>query len=110
LSDNSGESNSLLIRAHAYTHKTERVKIYALDTFVKEAGLARVDFIKADIEGAERDMLRGAAATLRDFAPKLALCTYHLLDDPEVLEHLILEANPRYKVVQFRKKLYAAVP
>ena len=54
-------------------------------------------------------MLRGAADTLRKFAPKLALCTYHLPDDPQVLESLILEINPRYKVVQLRKKLFAAV-
>ncbi len=81
-----------------------------LDSFVRENNLERVDFIKADIEGFERHMLQGAQETLRKFAPKLALCTYHLPDDPQVLENLIKQANPNYNVVQKRKKLYASVP
>ena len=81
-----------------------------LDSFVRENKLERVDFIKADIEGFERHMLQGAQETLRKFAPKLALCTYHLPDDPQVLENLIKQANPNYNVVQKRKKLYASVP
>ena len=86
------------------------VEITTVDAFVRDQRLARVDFIKADIEGYERHMLRGARETLARFAPKLALCTYHLPDDPEVLETLVKEANPAYEVVQKRKKLYAAVP
>ena len=86
------------------------VELTTVDAFVRDQRLARVDFIKADIEGYERHMLKGAQETLARFAPKLALCTYHLPDDPEVLETLIKEANPAYEVVQKRKKLYAAVP
>jgi FkbM family methyltransferase len=85
------------------------IKITTLDTFVREQGLTKVDFIKADIEGAERDMLAGARNTLKTFAPNLAICTYHLPDDPQVLERLILDANPKYKVRQGPKKLYASV-
>ena len=71
--------------------------------------LTHVDFIKADIEGYERYMLEGAQETLRRFAPKLALCTYHFPDDPEVLAALITKANPAYRIVQRRAKLYASV-
>ncbi|MCL1937787.1 MAG: FkbM family methyltransferase [Candidatus Azobacteroides sp.] len=87
----------------------EKIKITTLDKFVEENKLKRVDFIKADIEGAEREMLKGAINTLKTFAPKLAICTYHLPDDPEVLEKLILEANPDYQIVHLRHKLFAAV-
>lgn len=68
-----------------------------------------MDFIKADIEGAERDMLTGAMETLRIHAPKLAICTYHLPDDPEILENIIRTANPAYTVKHRWKKLYAWV-
>ena len=88
---------------------SEIIKLTTLDKFVEENKLPRVDFIKADIEGAERDMLRGATNVLKTFAPKLAICTYHLPDDPEVLESIIKEANPDYTVVHLRKKLFAAV-
>jgi len=88
---------------------TEKIELTTLDQFVEENKLERVDFIKADIEGAERDMLKGATQTLKKFAPKLAICTYHLPDDPQVLEQIIMDANPNYKVVHLRHKLMAAV-
>jgi FkbM family methyltransferase len=87
----------------------EKIVLTSLDKFVEENNLERVDFIKADIEGAERDMLRGATNVLKTFAPKLAICTYHMHDDPEVLEKIIKEANPDYKVVHIRKKLFASI-
>jgi FkbM family methyltransferase len=102
-------SNKIIGGGEAPNSKTIAVDITTIDEFVRDNNLPRVDFIKADIEGAERDMLKGARETLKKFAPKLALCTYHLPDDPQVLESLIKEANPAYRVVQLRKKLYAAV-
>lgn len=85
------------------------VSMKTLDNFVKENGITKVDFIKADIEGAERYMLLGAKEVLKKFSPQLAICTYHLKDDPEVLEDIILQANPNYKIVHKIKKLYAYV-
>jgi FkbM family methyltransferase len=88
---------------------TEMIQLITLDKFVKENKLTKIDFIKADIEGAERYMLQGAKWALKNFAPKLAICTYHLPDDPQVLEKLILEANPNYTVKHLRHKLFAMV-
>ena len=104
-----GMGNSLITREDALYSAVETVQVAALDDFVKENNIQRVDFIKADIEGAERDMLKGAQYVLKTFAPRLALCTYHLPDDPEVMERLIKEANPNYRIIQREKKLYACV-
>jgi hypothetical protein len=100
--------SNTVVKNYIAANLTEKIKITALDNFVHEQKLERVDFIKSDIEGAERDMLKGARGVLKEFAPKLALCTYHLPDDPEVMEALIKDANPDYKVVHIRKKLFAA--
>ena len=86
------------------------VNIITIDDFVKKYNIERVDYIKADIEGEERNMLRGAKDTLKKFAPKLSICEYHLPDDPEVLEQIILEANPKYIIRHNYMKLYAYVP
>lgn len=85
------------------------VNMITLDQFVEQHAIEQVDFIKADIEGAERLMLQGAKETIRRFCPRLVLCTYHLEDDPEVLERMILDINPEYKITQKRKRLFAWV-
>lgn len=106
--ENYGDGSLIYERGPEF--KREQVQTISIDEFVKEQGLERVDFIKADIEGAERYMLTGAKETLAKFAPRLALCTYHLPDDPQVMENLILRANPEYVITHKWKKLYAYVP
>jgi FkbM family methyltransferase len=93
----------------SYVNNAEKSEVTTIDSFVQENNLPKVDFIKADIEGFERQMLLGARETLAKFAPKLAICTYHLPDDPQVLEQIIREANPKYNIAQKKKKLFASV-
>lgn len=89
---------------------TVEISSTTIDAIVEQYQLDRVDFIKADIEGAERQMLKGAEKTLMKYAPKLSICTYHLPDDKDVLTKIILEANPKY-VIEYRwDKLYGYVP
>lgn len=89
---------------------TEKVSCTTLDNWVRERGISKIDFIKADIEGAERQMLIGSTEILRKYAPRLAICTYHLPDDPIVLEKIIRKANPNYVIFQTTHKLLAYVP
>ena len=88
--------------------RKETVPITTIDAFCAENSLT-VDFIKADIEGAERKMLAGAQKVLAEQGPKIAVCTYHLSDDPQVIRDLLLTANPRYRIVEKWKKIYAAI-
>ncbi len=85
-----------------------RVPVTTVDTYAENHGLT-VDFLKADIEGAERQMLAGAQTVLTT-GPKVAICTYHLPDDPEVLSGLLHQANAGYVLERKWKKLYGHVP
>jgi FkbM family methyltransferase len=107
--DEIGGNNSYIGSVDHSRYKTFESEITTLDDFVEENCIDKVDFIKADIEGFERNMLRGAARVLRRHAPKLAICTYHLIDDPDVLEGIIKDVNPDYRVVHMPKILFAAV-
>ena len=102
---NSGGNSIKVVRSK----KTELITITSLDKWAAENNITKIDFIKSDIEGAERDMLRGAANVLRTLAPKLAICTYHFPEDPKLLESIILAANPNYTVIHTRQKLFAMV-
>jgi len=100
-------SASMISKFQSSDDISEEVSTITLDDWVKQNNIPKVDFIKADIEGAERLMLEGAQWVLKTYAPKLAICTYHLPDDKEVLTKLILQANPDYKIEYAWKKLYA---
>lgn len=118
LSDNSGyvdfyESDDCALDSiympRGNTRKRQ-IKIETIDNLVANGTIKHVDYIKADIEGAERYMLKGATNTLLQFAPKLSICTYHYKEDPVLLEQIIKEANPNYIVEHHWRKLYAYVP
>ncbi len=76
---------------------SETVQIITLDEYVREKNLPRVDFIKLDVEGAELDVLRGAATTIARFKPILAISAYHKLDDFWTLMNFIKTLNPAYE-------------
>jgi len=52
--------------------------------------------VKMDIEGAERNALRGGRAVIRRFRPRLALSAYHLPDDRSVLRTEVKAAFAGY--------------
>ena len=76
-------------------------KVTDLDTYVYKKNLPRVDYIKLDIEGAELDMLHGAAKTIARWKPKMAVSAYHKWDDIFKLATYIKSIRPDYEF-QFR--------
>lgn len=107
---NEGRSGASVVLKRNDDEDTESIHCVTLDSWVLENKIERIDFIKADIEGAERNMLIGAVNILKKFAPRLAICTYHLPDDPEVIENIILKANSDYVIYKTSHKLFAFVP
>ncbi len=69
-----------------------------IDKMVAELGLTRVDFIKMDIEGAERKAIMGGRQTIAKYHPHMALCIYHVEGDEVEVPRLALEAYPAYQV------------
>ncbi len=61
------------------------VPLTTIDRIVADLKLPKVDLIKMDIEGAEKNALLGATATIRRYHPKLSLVLEHSTDDVEVL-------------------------
>ena len=83
------------------------VPAMTLDQWVQKHQINRIDFLKADIEGSERDLLRGAVETISRFKPKLAICTYHRSDDKQVLEQIVRKARPDYEIHHNNTKMFA---
>jgi len=68
-----------------------RVPVTTIDNIVAELQLPAVDFIKMDIEGAEKNALRGGRATLMKFSPTMAISAEHLPDDPQAIPAQVKE-------------------
>jgi FkbM family methyltransferase len=90
-------ADSVVMRPGA-SHEGPRVPLTTIDKLVDELKLARVDYIKMDIEGAEQNALRGARATLGRFHPRMALSAYHRGDDPERIPALVRAGWPGYRM------------
>ena len=73
-----------------------KVPLTTIDLMVEELHLPRVDFIKMDIEGAEKWALRGGAQTIRKFRPRMALSTEHLPDDAYTIPRTVKTIWPDY--------------
>ncbi len=69
-----------------------------IDKLVAELRLPRVDFIKMDIEGAERKAIVGGKNTIAKFRPRMALCIYHVKGDEIMVPQLVHDVLPDYKV------------
>jgi FkbM family methyltransferase len=92
---------------HQFTvNETKEIKTITLDDYVVSANLYNVDFIKADIEGYEEELLMGGSKTLKYFKPKLSLCTYHKPNASEILEKIILDIEPKYNIIHRYSKIY----
>jgi FkbM family methyltransferase len=69
-----------------------------IDKIVEELKLDRVTFLKMDIEGAERNAIRGAAKTIARFRPRMALATENLQDDYLVVPQEVQKVAQNYDV------------
>lgn len=105
------------VREHVNQQNTQACETIAIDDFVEQFNVSKVDFIKMDIEGAELNALRGAEKTLRKFKPKLAISAYHKPDDFVTLPSYLLALDLGYEfylehhtIHKWETVLYATTP
>lgn len=83
--------------------KRELVKMIPIDEFMEQNKIKRVDFIKIDTEGYEKQVINGARKTIQKFAPIIACSVYHLRDDKIKIPELVKSINYNYKFKIFKR-------
>lgn len=71
-----------------------KIEVVTIDDFVKD--VSSDVFLKADIEGSELEMLKGAKEFIKKHKPKMAICVYHKLDDLITIPQYIKSLNNDY--------------
>lgn len=73
------------------------IQVTTLDDFVKSQSI-QPTFVKADIEGEEKNLILGAKETVSLYKPLLAICVYHNVDDLYEIPILINSINNEYRM------------
>lgn len=89
------EFNNKAGRNSAMAQNGVKTQVAAVDSIL--CGMAP-GYIKADVEGADRETLLGMKNTLKMFRPKLNFSAYHRFEDIFRLPILINSINPEYKI------------
>ncbi|MDJ0738909.1 MAG: FkbM family methyltransferase [Gammaproteobacteria bacterium] len=92
---NVGNGSSSGVAGSTGDATTADVPVVALDGMLASA---EPNFIKMDIEGAEREALRGAQQIIQRCRPNLAVCVYHRPDDLWEIPLAIHALHPGYRM------------
>ncbi|MBZ5591497.1 MAG: FkbM family methyltransferase [Acidobacteriia bacterium] len=76
-----------------------KVPLTTIDELLADQKIDRADFIKLDVEGAEKRALAGARNTLAKFHPRLAIAMEHLDDDPVRIPEVVLAQWSGYRII-----------
>lgn len=107
--DGSGNRNSTLISGESLPvtkgAKTVEVEADSLDNILS---CARVDYIKYDVEGSEREAIQGSHKTIEKYSPALLISLYHRSEDIFELPLMLREKYPEYKFYIRRREYIPA--
>ena len=99
----SGNRNSSINSTHSFEHREEDAEIISVDSFSER----KIDYIKYDVEGAEREALLGSVKTVKEHRPSLLISLYHRSRD--VFE-LINFASENFSDYDFKLRRLLCVP
>ncbi len=92
---NSGVGQALV---NGKTAKFTEAAADSLDNIVAESDAPRIDYVKFDVEGAEKEALEGCYKTIERFSPALLISVYHRSEDIFALPLQLAERFPDYKL------------
>ncbi len=107
--DGSGNRNSTLVSEDSLP-VTKGAKVTETEAAALDEILCgkRVDYIKYDVEGAEKEALEGSKNTIESHRPALLVSLYHRSEDIFELPLLIHEKYPDYKLYIRRRRYVPA--
>ncbi len=88
-------ADSGMLDSHSAKHFGRRVSVRV--TTIDALGLERVDFIKMDAEGYEKQIIEGARHTIKTCSPLMSLSAYHRPGDKKDIPALVRSIDPGYK-------------
>jgi FkbM family methyltransferase len=80
------------------TDKSKQIPLQTIDSLFVEKNI-KIDYLKADLEGFEESMIKGAIKTITDSKPKIAITTYHKGQNAKILIDLIKSHVPEYNYI-----------
>ncbi len=107
--DGSGNRNSTLVSSDSMP-VTKGAKVVEVDACSLDGVLAgeRIDYIKYDVEGAEREALAGSHESIEAHRPALLVSLYHRSEDIFELPLLLKKKYPDYKFYMRRREYIPA--
>jgi len=73
------------------------ISLSTIDDLFFNRGI-QIDFLKADLEGHEINMLKGAKNTICAYRPKIAVTTYHYPHDARKIKEFLMGLDIGYKI------------
>ena len=95
LFDASGNRNAGIVSKGNIVSKIKEVPVISVDEFIDGA---KIDYIKYDVEGSEKEALLGSAKMIKAHSPKLLVSLYHRSEDLFTLPELVKEINSDYSL------------
>jgi FkbM family methyltransferase len=99
-----GNRNSSVNATASYKVREESIALSSVDLEINE----KTDYVKYDVEGAEREALLGTSKTIKKYSPALLVSLYHRSEDIYSLPLLVHELEPEYKLYVRRTRCLPA--
>ncbi len=100
----SGNRNSSVDSTSSYKNRMEEVPLLKIDSITGD----KIDYIKFDVEGAEREALIGAYETIKRDCPAMLISAYHRSEDVFSLINYMRDAHPEYSLYLRRTLCFPA--